>query len=353
MPIGRPKKMINLYILDILKRYSDIEHPMTQRAIQEKLENDYDIKVDRKAIKANLTDLIIDGNYGVEYLKEDIRMTPDKNGDMMETTIYSDFYYESSFTNSELHWLIDSVLFSKHIPANNKKRIIKNLQSQTNHYFKFGVGNINFETTNDREISSNLFLNIELIDEAINNDFQISFGYNEYGTDLKLHLKKYPNKAKEIIRKYVVSPYAMAINSGNYYLICYCHNEEKIIHFRVDKLSSIIILKDARQDIKSICGLENFDIQRYMAEHIYMSTGETIKVSFRLPRYLIQDVLDYFQADVLFEESERDLVAHVKVNETDFRYWSRRYIGQIRILSPESLIRKERVYLKDVLKLYE
>ncbi len=125
------------------------------------------------------------------------------------------------------------------------------------------------------------------------------------------------------------------------------------MHFRVDKLSSIIILKDARQNIKSICGLENFDIQRYMAEHIYMSTGETIKVSFRLPRYLIQDVLDYFQGDVSFEESEQDLVAHVKVNETDFRYWSRRYIGQIRILSPESLIKRERVYLKDVLKLYE
>ena len=45
-----------MYILDILKHYTDAEHPMTQKEIQQKLESDYDMVVDRKAIKTNLED---------------------------------------------------------------------------------------------------------------------------------------------------------------------------------------------------------------------------------------------------------------------------------------------------------
>ena len=47
---ARPKKMINMYIYDILRRNTDAEHPMTQREIQKRLENDYDMTVDRKAV---------------------------------------------------------------------------------------------------------------------------------------------------------------------------------------------------------------------------------------------------------------------------------------------------------------
>ena len=55
---ARPKKMMNMYIYDILRRNTDAEHPMTQRELQKRLESDYDMTVDRKAVKANLEDLI-------------------------------------------------------------------------------------------------------------------------------------------------------------------------------------------------------------------------------------------------------------------------------------------------------
>ena len=48
---SRPKKMMNMYIYDILRRNTDAEHPMTQREIQKRLESDYDMTVDRKAAK--------------------------------------------------------------------------------------------------------------------------------------------------------------------------------------------------------------------------------------------------------------------------------------------------------------
>lgn len=65
MAIGRPKKMMNMYILDILKRNTDIDHAITQKEIQHRLETEYDMVVDRKAVKANLEDLINDGTYDI------------------------------------------------------------------------------------------------------------------------------------------------------------------------------------------------------------------------------------------------------------------------------------------------
>ncbi len=39
---SRPKKMMNMYIYDMLRRNTDTEHPMTQREIQKRLESEYD-----------------------------------------------------------------------------------------------------------------------------------------------------------------------------------------------------------------------------------------------------------------------------------------------------------------------
>ena len=62
----QPKKMLSMNILDILKRYTDEEHRLSQKKIIEILAREYDMQVDRKAVKRNLMNLI-DNGYQVEY----------------------------------------------------------------------------------------------------------------------------------------------------------------------------------------------------------------------------------------------------------------------------------------------
>ena len=45
-------------ILDILKRYTDENHRLSQKDIQDILEREYDMTVERKAVKRNLMNLI-------------------------------------------------------------------------------------------------------------------------------------------------------------------------------------------------------------------------------------------------------------------------------------------------------
>ena len=70
----QPKKMLILNILEILKKYSDEDHPLKQKQIGEILLRDYGMTVDRKAIKRNLAELM-DSGYPVRIKTEKARTT--------------------------------------------------------------------------------------------------------------------------------------------------------------------------------------------------------------------------------------------------------------------------------------
>lgn len=121
----QPKKLTIMNILDILKRYTDENHRLSQKEIQDILEREYDMTVERKAVKRNLMYLIEFG-YNINY-SESVRIFKDKDGKEQENVILSDFYLEREFTDSELRLLIDSVLFSNHIPYKQDKELVDKL----------------------------------------------------------------------------------------------------------------------------------------------------------------------------------------------------------------------------------
>ena len=351
MAIGRPKKMMNMYILDILKHYTDAEHPMTQKEIQQKLESDYDMVVDRKAIKTNLEDFINDGTYNIDYATK-IRFSPNpKTGELEKNEILTGVYYNAEFTDSELRLLMDSVLFSKNIPSANKSEILDKLKDLSNKYFKFSAANIQSYESADREMNKELFYTIEILDEAIKNGLQVKFLYDEYGADKKLHHRL--NEDGEV-REYIINPYYMVATGGKYYLICNYDKYDDIAHYRLDRISNIEILDTPRKAKNQVEGLVGLDVARYMNEHIYMFTGKSVRAKFEAPKYLISDILDYFKADVIFKElDEKNVIATVKANETDLRLWARQYAGQIKITEPTELSQACKQDLLDAIKLYE
>ena len=116
-----PKKMIIINILDILKRYTDENHKLSQKQIAEILKNEYNTTVERKTIKRNIMNLI-DFGYEIEYT-ETVRYVKSK-----ESSILSDFYLKREFTDSELRLLIDSLLFNRYLPARQCKDMIAKIE---------------------------------------------------------------------------------------------------------------------------------------------------------------------------------------------------------------------------------
>lgn len=127
-----PKKLALIHILQILERYTDCDHLLKHDEIVKKLESDYGIVVERKAIGRNLS-LLKEAGYDIETTKK---------GSYLASRLFED---------SELRLLSDSVLSSRHITAKHSKELIEKLTTLSNKYFKSHIKNV--YSVNDREYS--------------------------------------------------------------------------------------------------------------------------------------------------------------------------------------------------------
>ena len=103
------KSMAVLQILQILRKYSNKEHALTQKQIADYLESDYGIVIERKAVARHLANLT--AVYPIEHTTKGVYLED-----------------EREFDDTELRFLIDSVLFSRNIPASYAKKLVEKLQ---------------------------------------------------------------------------------------------------------------------------------------------------------------------------------------------------------------------------------
>ena len=337
-----PKKLLIIHILDILKRYTDEDHRLSQKEILDILKNEYGTTADRKAVKRNLMNLIECG-YPLEY-SESIRVN--RQGE--EECVYTDWYLEREFSNAELRLLIDSLLFSKHIPYSQCKELVGKLEGLSNRYFRSRIRHIRTMPDNAPE-NKQLFYTIEMLDEAISAGRQVSFHYNEFGPDKQLHPRR---NSEGAAREYIINPYQIAATHGKYYLICNYDKYDDVGHYRLDRITDIRLLDTPVKPMEQVKGLENgLNLPRHMAEHLYMFTGESRSVTFRAKRYLVGDIIDWFGKDVQFsEETEEEITVRVTVNLEAMRRWALQYALHVKILSPQGLVDAVRA---DVLKAAE
>ena len=330
----QPKKLLIINILDILKKYTDEDHRLSQKEIAEILETEYEMKTDRKAIKRNLMNLIEFG-YEIEY-SEALRMVKNSKGELEESYILSDFYLVRDFTDAELRLLIDSLLFSKHIPYSQCKELIEKIEGLSNKYFRNKVKHIRNLPENMPQ-NKELFYTIEVLDEAISKGRQVAFRYNDMGTDKK----RYPRKNSEgNVREYIVNPYQMVATNGRYYLVCNYDKYNNVSNYRLDRITDIRLLDNPVKPMKKVEGLEHgLDLPKHMAEHIYMFADKTEKVTFRARKYIVTEIIDWFGKDVKFgDESEDEVTAEVGVSKMAMKFWAMQYGEHITVTSPESLV---------------
>jgi len=226
---------------------------------------------------------------------------------------------ERTFDHSELRLLIDSLLFSRHIPTKQCKELIKKLEEQSTVYFKSRAQYV--QTVPEKLLLDNkqLFHTIDVLDEAIYKEEKVAFTYNAYGTDKKLHRKR--------TEKYIVNPYHMVAANGRYYLISNTDKYDDVSHYRIDHMTDIEIFDEQIKPIRDVKGLENgINLPKHMTEHIYMFSGESVRVHCIAKKFIVNEIIDWFGEDVEFyDETDSDVKFTLFVNEKAFHYWMKQY----------------------------
>ena len=331
-----PKKLLPMLILDILRKYTDAEHKLSQRDILDILRTEYDMTADRKSVRRNLGTLMEMG-WPIEY-SEAIRMTPNpRTGESEETTVISDLYLEREFTDSELRLLIDSLLFSRYIPYNQCKELVGKLEGLSSRYFHAHVRHI---CTMPETLPRNpqLFYTIELLDEAISKGRKVAFAYLEYGMDKRQHRKR---RVDGTVREYVVSPYQMAAKEGKYYLICNYDKYDDVSNYRVERIADIRVLDEPAKPFESLHGADGqrLDLAKYMAEHVYMFSSDNVRAKFRIVKPMISDVIDLFGREVTFsDETDTHVTVTARVNELAMLQFAKSYAPDVIVLEPKSVV---------------
>jgi predicted DNA-binding transcriptional regulator YafY len=310
--VGKVSNNANiLRLLRLLEQDSDENNILTMPQIVSKLKaNGASLSADRRTVYSLIDELLAFG-YDISVYTEN------KKGYFLRTRM---------FENSELQFLIDSVATSKSIPSRQRKELIAKLAKLGGKGFKCPIAAVHLLSENFAQ-NPKLFLNIELVGEAISTLRQIRLSTCNYGVDKKLH----PLNGGKL---YVVNPYQMMVQNQKYYLICnYDEREpESVSHIRLDRMTDVSIIQD------SVIKPLKPDWSRYATDHFYMYTGESVAAVLRINRDIIGDILDTFGQDVSLVGKEGGTAeVSLKANRKALCYWIIQYGTECEVLKPDDL----------------
>lgn len=334
------KALAIIRILNILEEYSDENHPLTHEQIAYYLERNYGIVLERKAIGRHINCLI-------EMFDNDAMNKKADEAVIITSTRRKGTYIEKRvFENSELRMLIDGVLSSKYINANQSKMLISKLGSLSNKYFKSNVKGVFSISDRNKTENYELFYNIELIDEAIKKGNMIQFTYNKYGIDKKLSKKKV----------HLVSPYQLILHNQRYFLMSRNENFGQITNYRLDKITDMKIIEDSSlTDIKLNNGYENgIDYKDLATARPYMFTDKAEKVTFTTTYGQVDEVIDWFGRNIeIVDLGKHRVQITLKVSINAMKYWALQFLDSVEIISPVKLREQIQTSVRRATKKYD
>ena len=320
----REKRLIVIYILEILHHYSSSKNRITIAQIENYLEKEYNLQVHRNTLSVYINELrysgYIEGERGVFLIRK--------------------------FSDIEIKTLMDSVMFSKAIPEMDINNIISKVKSMSNPESHKKYRNVYFINSIEHTENKNVCRIIDIIDEAIEKEKKIEITSCVYNINGKLI-----DKGTKI-----VDPYYIVLEKSRYYLICYTGRQNDVEPKRIDRISRVKILNQHRLDISGIKKYSEypFDIAEYMREHIYMYSGKSERIMLKVKKENIGDVIDWYGKNyTLIETTDEEVVINIKANINAVYFWALQYGSVAEVVSPEYLRNKLIDGLENILLKYK
>jgi hypothetical protein len=329
MPRGSNQKFKFTYLMKIMTEKTDDEHSLTMPQILDELKK-YEVSAERKSIYEDFKDM---ERFGIDVIKE-------HKG--RET-----FYHIAGreFELAEVKLLIDAVQSAKFITQKKSKLLISKVKKfVSEHQAKQLQRQI---VINDRvkTMNESVYYNMDDIHTAINQNRKIKFKYYKWDIDKKLverHGGIY----------FVVSPWALLWDDENYYMIAFDDWDNKIKHYRVDKMMYIEVGKDERAGKEEF---KNFDMAKYSKATFGMYHGDKTKVCIKFTNHMCGVFIDRFGKDTIFrktDENHSELVVDINVSPQFFG-WIFSLGNDVEIVSPKEVVNELREYTKKFMLKYE
>ena len=194
-------------------------------------------------------------------------------------------------------------------------------------------------------MNESIYYNVDILHDAINRGRQIRFHYYRWNVRKRMEFRKDG-------AWYQVSPWCLMWVNENYYLVAFDAEEEKIKHYRVDKMVNLSVVDLPREGREEFC---QFDATQYSRRLFGMFGGEKTKVTLEFKNSYVGVLLDRFGKEITIRPSKTEGWSQTNVDvamSDQFLGWIFALGSGVKIVKPENVVKKFISELNSMKKLY-
>ena len=302
-----------LHLARMLLRQTDEDHPLAVAQIIEALARQ-DIKAERKSIYDDMEALRL---FGL-----DVQCRKGKSPGW--------FVGEREFELPEVKLLMDAVQSSRFITQRKSDALIRKLEGLASAHQAGQLQRQVYVSGRIKVMNESIYYNVDKLHTAIAGQKAITFKYFDYDIARK---KVFRQEGK----RYMVSPYGLIWNSENYYLVAFDHAHRELRHYRVDKMTEIVVTNLDREGREQY---GNFQLAEYGQKHFGMYSGQELKVTLRGRRDKASLLWDRFGQDIILVPDGEDYftVTLPVVISPQFFGWLLGLNGSITLAGPKEAV---------------
>ena len=319
-----------LYILKVLKKYSDEEHKLSISELRNKINEEYGEDIDPRTIRRNINLLKEKFGYDISTY----------NDNKIGYYIIND--PETDFEPGEIRAIIDTFSYSTFIEPRMAEGIIKKCKNLQTVYENEKIENYRVYSPKGKTNNVEVIKNIEDISNSIINKNKIKFEYWKYrivGDKVE----------KQIVSTPIVSPYAIIYDKQQFYMLGIKAGNKELFHYRLDRIKNLEELND-----KIKIKITEKDIEQYANTTVEVFSGNEEEIEAECDEYLLGEVIEKFGKNVEIEPLNKNTFRmKLKVNPLGFKLWAMRNLDIVTVTKPKSLVKEIKEIIEEANNRYK
>lgn len=152
--------------------------------------------------------------------------------------------------------------------------------------------------------------------------------------------------------RYIVSPYKLLINDGNYYLLAFDASKQKLLTFRVDRMKDVRFTGEPREGAEAFAAV---NLKDYTKRTFSMFGGKTERVTLLFINRLLDTAVDRFgTSGVIYQKEDEEhftVTATVDISEQFFG-WILGLGKTVKLVGPLTVVEQFTTFIDRIKEMY-
>lgn len=357
----KPNQKLKPYlVLQYLLKNSDENHAVSAPRIVGYLQ-EAGIDAERRSIYRDIEEinkamLMVEQDMYLDEAEEEL----ERYGDDVRYIVYDvnkkGFYVrERRYELDEIRLAAESIYASKFLTEEETETFVDLICGFVSEHQADQIKHDVLLTDRVKTNNKNTFKNVSIINAAMQKILdgvehipeKITFKYLKHTiSDLKQQVERRQGA------NYKVSPYALLLTDGNYYLLAFDDKSQEMRTYRVDRMRSVNLTNEPREGAEAFAAI---DMKSYTQRVFGMFGGEKQSITIRFVNSLLDTVIDRFGTTGIHylktDDNHFTINAPIEISDQFFG-WLCGFGKKAKIISPPKIVEQFTEYIDKIKSIY-